>query len=296
MKPSLSVLLLCWNHERFIEQCINSLIAQTNQDFDVVLLDNASSDDSVAIAERLFARSEIAYKVIQNDAAKKIAVNVNCLLAHAKGDQVSLLSTDDWYAPSHVEAMIIAAQNNPDIGWFSSGGWIYDEPTGSLEAVEKAKFEGMDVATSLLAGHHPFFFAGHCYRRSELISVGGWDEEQVIEDADMFFRLSKTTKHWIVDEKLVYYRKHGGSASLDPEFMVRGLTKFFEKHHSEFPDGGRDSRSKSYRHYAARYADLGQGWNAVRTAWRAIYLRPLVPCNWRTLLYGIRVALSRHRA
>ena len=58
------------------------------------------------------------------------------------------------------------------------------------------------MLAELMAGREPFFFAGHCYRRSELQAIGGWDSEQRIEDADLFVRLAQRTKHLIVQEKL----------------------------------------------------------------------------------------------
>ena len=297
MKPSVTVLLLCWNHERYLEQCIGALAAQTSRDFNIIFLDNVSSDGSAALAARLLAKSGISHGILTNDRPQTISTNLNRMLKESNGSLVSFLSTDDWLAPRYVEAMTQTARKHPAIGWFSCGGWFVDKLTGALEPREKSSFEGReDIIAELIAGNEPFFFAGHCYRRSLLVEIGGWDDDQLIEDADLFFRLAQQTRHLIVDEKLFYYRKHHGSASLNPTFMVKGMDKFFEKHCMAFPDRARNNRSIFYRHSAARYADLDQGWSSIRTAWRAVRIRPFVAINWRTLLYGLRVFLRRGEA
>jgi alpha-1,3-rhamnosyltransferase len=290
--PRLTVLLLCWNHERYIEQCIDALAAQTSRDFDVIFLDNVSTDGSAELAARLLASSGIRHRILRNDRPQSISTNLNRMLGESTGELISFLSTDDWYAPRYVEAMTEAADARPDIAWFSSGAWNVDDPTGALEPVEKSRFEGReDIIAQLIAGNEPFFFAGHCYRRKLLTDVGGWDGDQLIEDADLFYRLAQRTRHWIVDEKLFYYRKHPVSASRDPAFMILGLEKFFEKHGALFPQGTEGLLSSRYRLFAAAHADRREWKPAVAAALKAIRLRPLRSENWRTMIYALRCRL-----
>ena len=107
---SLTVLLLCWNHENYIEQCIDALMAQTSQDFDIIFLDNVSSDGSAVLAARLLAKSGIPYRILTNDRPQTISANLNRMLGEAKGKLISFLSTDDWFAPRYVQAMTEAAR------------------------------------------------------------------------------------------------------------------------------------------------------------------------------------------
>lgn len=296
MQPRLTILLLCWNHERYLEQCIGTLAVQTSRDFDIVFLDNVSTDKSAALAARLLAESGISHRILTNDRPQTIAANLNRMLEQSTGELISFLSTDDWFDPRYVEAMTDASLQHPEIAWFSSGAWVHHEPSGDLEPREKSFFAGReDIVSQLLAGNEPFFFAGHCYSRRLLIEIGGWDGDQLIEDGDLFIRLAQRTPHMIVDEKLFFYRSHPLSASRDAGFMIRGLEKFFEKHRSTFPvriDGLLSSR---YRMFASSHADRREWKPAAAAAWKAIRLRPLRIENWRTLAYALRCRFLARR-
>lgn len=293
----LTILLLCWNHERYLEQAITGLAEQHECDFNVVFLDNVSSDNSVGLARRLLKRSGIDFEMIENERPRTISANLNAMLARATGDLVTFHSADDWLAPRFVEAMIEAADRHADAGWFSGGGWRFDDATGESEAIETAQFAGReDILTELMAGREPFFFAGHCYRRSELEAIGGWDGDQLIEDADLFFRLAQRTRHVIVHEKLFHYRKHAGGASSDPVYMIAASEKFFQKHGKSFPGGIEGHRSRLYRVQAASLADKRRWRQSVAAALTAVRLRPMRGENWRTLAYALRCTISTRRA
>jgi len=293
----LTILLLCWNHERYLEQAIAGLAEQRKRDFNVVFLDNVSSDDSVGLARRLLERSGLDFQMIENERPRTISANLNAMLARATGDLVTFHSTDDWLAPRYVEAMIEAADRNPDAGWFSGGGWRFDDVTGTSEAIETAQFAGReDILSELKAGREPFFFAGHCYRRSELEAIGGWDGDQSIEDADLFFRLAQRTRHVIVHEKLFHYRKHAGGASSDPAYMIAALEKFLAKHRASFTRRQlRQRRSDTLRIYASLHADRGETAAAIKAAFEALVLMPTEGKKWRTLIYAWRSLGRRER-
>lgn len=286
----LTILLLCWNHERYLEQAIIGLAQQRERDFSVVFLDNVSTDDSVGLARRLLEQSGIDFQLIENERPRTISANLNAMLAKATGDLVTFHSADDWLAPRYVEAMIEAADRHPDAGWFSGGGWRFDDVTGTSEPIETAQFAGReDILAELMAGREPFFFAGHCYCRSDLEAIGGWDDDQSIEDADLFFRLARRTRHIIVHEKLFHYRKHAGGASSDPAYMIAALEKFYVKHRAAFPRRQlRRRRSDMLRIYASLHADRGERAAATTAAFRALVLMPTEGKKWRTLVYALR--------
>lgn len=296
--PALTIMLLCWNHEPYLPQAIAALAAQTSRDFDVVFLDNVSTDGSTDLARRLLGASGIGFEIIKNAQPRTISANLNTMLAQARGEWVTFQSTDDWLAPRYVEAMIAATERHPAASWFSSGAWRFDDASGTSVAIEPAQYDGREnVLAELLAGREPFFFAGHCYRRSELQAIGGWDSEQRIEDADLFVRLAQRTKHLIVQEKLFHYRKHPGGASSNPAYMIEALEGFFAKHRGSFhPRQLRQRRSDMLRIYAALHADRGESGPAIRAASRAVALMPTDWTKWRTLGYAVRTATRRSKA
>ncbi len=288
--PSLSVLLLCWNQERYLEQCIAALAAQTCRDFEVVFLDNASTDSSFEVADRLFRDNGIDARLLRNERPEGIARNCNRLVAASAGELVVPLAADDWFAPGYVEAMINAAARHPDAGWFYPTGWLYWDEEDRLEEVASSGFVQGDLSAALLRGETPFLFIGCCYRRSAVEAVGGWDDDQLIEDRDMFLRLSVEFPVRFVDKRLAYYRRSKSAASADPEFMVRGWERFYPKHRALLGRRYKVQLAEMYRSQAAIALDLGRVGLAAKLLAKSFALRPLQPAAFRTLAYLFRRA------
>ena len=290
--PPLSILILCWNQERYLEQCIGSVAGQTSRDFEVVFLDNASTDSSFEVASRLFRDHGIDARLLRNERPERIPGNCNRLVAAATGELVVPLAADDWFAPQYVEVMIDAAKRDPDAGWFCPNGWFYWEEDQRLEKVDSSAFLSGDVSRPLLRGETPFMFVGCCYRRSALEAIGGWDEDQLIEDRDLFLRLSLKFPMRFVDERIAYYRRSTSTTSQDPEFMVRGWEKFYPKHRAHFGRGYNKQLAEMYRSYAALAIDRGRLGLAARVLMKSLALRPFAMPAYRTMVHFLRRAAS----
>ncbi len=291
--PRLSILLLCWNHAPFLEQCIAGLAAQDLSGVEIVFLDNGSSDGSVELAERLFERFGLNAKIIRNVGPASIPANFNRLLAESSGALVAPLSTDDWYEPDYV-ASLAAAANDPEAGWFSCGGWLYFDDEQRSEPVDETRFiTDRPVGEVILDGAEPHFFVGCAYRRSALDAVGGWDDGQLIEDRDLFLRLSQRFAHHRIAQRLVHYRRSSAAASANAAFMLEGWERFFAKHAASFGPRLNARRAETYRSYAALLTDQGQYRKALAAIGQALRLRPFASLNWRTLAYLGRAAIGR---
>ena len=294
MPPSspVSILLLCWNHARFLETCIESL-ARQKAGAEIVFLDNGSSDGSVELARDLFSRFGLTAKMLRNDAPQSIPANLNRLIKESSGAIVAPLSTDDWYAPDYVEALIDAAVAHPDAGWFSCSGWLYFDDSGTSKPVNETQFvTDRPVGEVILDGKEPHFFVGCAYRRSALDAVGGWDEGQLIEDRDLFLRLSEQFEHHRIGRRLVHYRQSSAAASANPAFMLKGWDLFFTKHEARFGKALGEQRAEMYRSYAALSVDRREFRQASALLLKSLRLRPAAGKTYRTAGYMIRRAAS----
>ena len=288
-----SVLLLCWNHARFLESCIASVAAQ-EEEVEIVFLDNASTDGSYKLAGELFDRFGLRATMLRNQQPASIPVNFNALLAASSAPLVSMLSTDDWYEPGYVGALREAAAADPDAGWFSCGGWLYFDAEHRSEPVDEARFvTAPPVGEVILDGKEPHFFVGCAYRRTALEAVGGWDEDQLIEDRDLFLRLSQRFTHHRIARRLVHYRRGSMTASANAGFMVEGWERFLAKHSALFGKALVERRAEMYRSYAALAVDGGELRRARGLIGKALRLRPAKFDSWRTLFYLVRSAVRR---
>ena len=291
--PSLSILLLCWNHRPYLEQCVQSLRDQTSKDFDVVFLDNRSTDGSYELAASLLPEIGVPVTILRNDAPQGVSRNCNRLFEASSGALAAPLSTDDWYAPTYVERMIAAASSDLHAGMFASLGWYYHDKDGRTEPVDGSKFQSGDLFLPFMRNEMPFFTIGCCYRRAVVEEIGGWDDSQPIEDQDFFARMTRRAPVHQVPEPLVYYRRHGKSASMDHRAMVAGCEAFYRKHRG---DKGFDTAwwlAERYRAVAASHIDRGELAQAARLLAKAIRLKPLSPGPYRTAVYLARALRSR---
>src|SRR6478609_9224875 len=105
-RPQVTVIVVSYNHERFITGCLNSISAQTFTDFELVIIDDHSSDDSAARARDWVARSGLSARVIVNDESRGICANLNLALRESDSEFVSYVSADDAYEPKKLERQV----------------------------------------------------------------------------------------------------------------------------------------------------------------------------------------------
>ena len=144
MAPGVSVCIPTYNGAAFLAETLTSVVAQTYRDFEVVVVDDCSTDESFDIAER-FARSDPRVRAIRNaERAGSGAANSKVYLAHARGEWIKTLNQDDLMAPTCLARMLDASARGPlVICWhdflFESGidpairAWYEELPTLASE-------------------------------------------------------------------------------------------------------------------------------------------------------------------
>lgn len=259
-RPSITVLMLCWNHAQYIEQAILSLAQQTDQQFNLVFLDNASADGSAQLAERMISRHSLDGRVVTNEIPQGISVNLNKLLALASGEIVTAISSDDWYHADYIAEVRKAAAAYPCASLYYPNAFHYDDSMGTTSNRPEAKFLNGNLWEYTRCLDWRFGFLGLAYRREDLVAVGGWDVEMIAEDNDLLFRLSEGRVFIHIPRRLFYYRISSTSISANPAFTIKNWKQFFEKHQRHFPNRHRllFSYSKSYAMHALRKRKLDQ--------------------------------------
>ncbi|MCC0177343.1 glycosyltransferase family 2 protein [Waterburya agarophytonicola K14] len=112
MKPEVSVIIPAYNCEEYIAQALESVFAQTYDNFEIILVDDGSTDSTLKVA-RSFKDSRL--KIVANKQNRGVSSVRNCGIKLAKGNWIALLDSDDWYAPERLENLVkIALQQNAD--------------------------------------------------------------------------------------------------------------------------------------------------------------------------------------
>ncbi|WP_333873889.1 glycosyltransferase family 2 protein [Methylobacter sp.] len=193
-----TVIIVNWNGERFLERCLTALINQILKPHEIILLDNGSSDGSVKIA-RQFPKVQLM-QLNQNTGFAR-GNNLAIEAASAESGWIALINPDAFAEPRWLEALLEEAESNPEFDVFGSRLINASDPTlldGAGDAYHVSGLvwrmgHGSPVPTSVENSREVFSpcAAAALYRRSALHEVGGFDEDYFcyVEDVDLGFRL-----------------------------------------------------------------------------------------------------------
>lgn len=287
-----SILLLSWNHEKYIEQCIESCIQQTYKNIEIIYLDNNSTDSSYLLATALLEKSGVSYKTFKNDTAKSIAANFNFLFSKSSGDYIAVLSTDDWFDIHNIYRKVELFKTNKQTGAVFSGGWIYFDSEKRLEQIDASNFRRGHIFRELMLVPGATSNVGNCYRREAIQEAGGWDESQFIEDVDLNVQIAKKYEFDFIAEPLVYYRRMSSTASANVAYMIKGYQAFYNKYKQEDWIDMRKYLGKRYVDFAAVSVDQGKYAYAFELLLKSMTLNGLGLNKLRVLAYLIRKSIG----
>jgi GT2 family glycosyltransferase len=197
MGVKVTVIIVNWNGERFLERCLTALMNQTIKPHEIILVDNASSDGSVGIVRRFpFVR------LIALDYNSGFAKGNNLAIASAADSEwIALVNPDAFAEPNWLEELLKTAEFNPEFNVFGSKLVNADNPllldgTGDAYLMSGRVWrEGHGSSVKEICNESREIFspcaAAAMYRRSILYELGGFDEDYFcyIEDVDLGFRM-----------------------------------------------------------------------------------------------------------
>ena len=194
----LSIIIVNWNGEQFLERCLTALMDQTIRPQEIILVDNASSDESLEIVRRFPSVRLIALD--QNTGFAR-ANNLAIEAASKESEWIALINSDAFAEPRWLEELLASAARNPGFAMFGSKLVNAGDPSmldGAGDAYHvSGQFwrKGHGLPVSAVPENEREIFspcaAAALYRRSALREVGGFDEDYFcyVEDVDLGFRL-----------------------------------------------------------------------------------------------------------
>lgn len=225
-----SVVIVNWNGKRFLERCLSALMVQTVKPYEIILLDNASSDGSAEIA-----RQFPLVRLIALDRNTGFARGNNLAIESAskESEWIALLNPDAFAEPRWLEALLAAAACNPGFDVFGSKLVNAVDPTlldGAGDAYHVSGLvwrmkHGMSISASAENECEVFSpcAAAALYRRSAMLEVGGFDEDYFcyVEDVDLGFRLRLAGYRCLyVPQSVAYHVGSGTTGGQHSEFAL----------------------------------------------------------------------------
>ncbi len=216
-QPLVSVVTPVYNGEEYLAECIESVLAQTYQNWEYVIVNNCSTDRSLEIAQR-YARRDRRIRVHNNDELLPIIPNWNHALRQMsdKSKYCKVVHADDLLFPECLTRMVQVAEEHPSVGIVAAYA-LYGK---------EVRLDGLPYPSTVMPGHEicrisllegrNLFGSPTCHMvRSDLIRrhESFYDEAELHADTDVCFRLLKEVDYGFVHQVLTYNRKHDKSVT-----------------------------------------------------------------------------------
>jgi len=226
LTPDISVVMSVFNNEGYLAEAIDSILQQSFSNFEFIIIDDASTDNSLEIIEQ-YATQDKRIIILRNAENIKLAASLNKGINQARGQYIARMDSDDVAELSRLETQIKFMQENSDIG--VSGTWVsvYESPN----TIWKTAISNDAARCSAFFGscfHHPTVM----FRRDVLESHGGYDEEvDFAQDSHLWSQL--TFDHGVkfanLPEVLLKYRSHPDASREDYRYKQQSKANALRK-------------------------------------------------------------------
>jgi alpha-1,3-rhamnosyltransferase len=208
-QPLITVIIPSFNHAKYIEQCIDGVISQTYKNIELIIIDDGSSDDSIAKIEAMVPQCRKRFIRFEFRARpnKGLGNTLNEALEWANGDYLAVADSDDILLPEKSSVLFDEIEKNKDImGVF--GGSVIINSNGEALGYERPRERIYSFSDILERDKHITSSCG-LMRLDAVRRVGGYRGDLYIEDWYMWLRLTETGSHLkTIPQVLTCYRHH----------------------------------------------------------------------------------------
>ncbi|MBN3888726.1 MAG: glycosyltransferase family 2 protein [Nostoc sp. JL31] len=255
--PKVSIVIPAYNSLKFLPETMESVFKQTFKDFEVLVVNDGSSDDTEHWVSQI---ADPRVKLITQE-NQGLSGARNTGIAHASGEYIAFLDADDLWEPTKLEKQVLCLEENSEIGLVYTWVSLIDENGNFTGRVFKNYAEN-DVWHKLI--EHNIVESGSVamVRRQCFDTCGLFDRNlrSFVEDWDMWLRIASRYPFKVMKEPLVYYRQHSTSASKNWEAMARSFEIVIEKAFSAAPPELQYLKNRSYG-----FANLCLAWKPLQS-------------------------------
>ena len=243
--PAVSVIMNCLNSSRDLREAMDSLMAQTFSDFEVVFWDNCSTDESPAIAQSYGEK----VRYFRGESIVPLGEGRNLALAQARGRYLAFLDCDDLWKPTKLERQVALFEANPRVGLVCTDTEIFDgkrvfkrlfaetSPQRGMAFAALMQRQWISMSSAMVSREALTSLSAEKISSGQGIN-GGWFDQSlnVCEEADVFYRIAHDWQLDHVDEPLTLWRVHGGNTTFRKfgQFADETL-RILEKHRALYP-------------------------------------------------------------
>lgn len=297
--PLISVIIPVYNGEKTIQLTIDSVLKQTFSDFELIVINSASTDSTLEIVS---CYKDERIKIYSYERAN-VAVNRNRGIKHACGSYLTFLDADDLWTPDKLEAQYKALIENPECGVAYSWTDYIDVNGSKVKAGRRITYCG-DIYSKLLLSNCLENGSNPLIRSSALENVGGFNEElAAAQDWDMWLRLSAEYEFVLVPQAQILYRVSMYSMSTNVKRLEAASLEVIQSafNHPKaktLQHLKKCSLANLYKYLAFKVLDLlpnqQNRYMSAKFLWNCVKYDPSVLQQWRVMLIaGVKIAFPQ---
>jgi len=220
--PKVSIIGACYNQEKYIGEAIESILNQSFKDFELILVDDASSDNSVEVIEKYLKDSRI--KFIKHDQNKGISRTFNEAYENARGEYIAFMPGDDVHLEDKLKIQVNYLDKHPNIGAVFGKMEVISSNNLKINSLNSI-FNKTDLYSNRFEYLKEFFYRGNflpapteMIRKEILDDVGLYNPSlHNLQDFDNHVKVLLKHEIYVLDDILCYYRWHGNNTSAKSE-------------------------------------------------------------------------------
>gem|GEM_PF-227744 len=276
--PRVTVFIPAFNREDYVCTAINSMLAQEYTDFEILVVDDGSTDRT---AERVAAYADRRVRLERSASNQGIPASRNRGLALARGEYLALLDSDDYAYPERLGVQVAYLDQNPDIVQVGSGCTLMDEKGDLLPRVRRHPLRPEDIDAHLL--FHCSLINRTIMARTEPLRDFGYDTAFArCQDYDLHVRLAEHYRMANLPQLLVCGREHPGRITKNTRGLGRDRKMAIQAKVLDQLEIGYSDRDLLWHYLLTQKADPEVTRRSEYLDWAEHWLQALAAANQRT--------------
>lgn len=272
-----TVVIPCFNAEKFIGEAVESVFSQTHKDWDLIVIDDGSTDSSLQVVAELSASRAGQVQVLSGPNRGACHAR-NLGIQKAQGEFIALLDADDFWSSSKIEKQVQFLNKNPSVIGVTTGYLLWGSASSKETIFRDFHWTRRELSRwAMLGSSAPALNSTLLVRREALLNVGGFDEALVsfAEDLDLAWRLSDYGTVKSIGAVMTTVRLSDNQIHRDTVAMLAALTIFHNKIEALEPSLVRRARRNVSIYGALRGSMRGNRWAGSHLILKIILQHPV---------------------
>jgi glycosyltransferase involved in cell wall biosynthesis len=288
-RPRVSVITPAYNAGRFLAECMTSVLGQTEQDVELLVVDDGSTDETAAVADR-FQSEDPRVRVFHRE-NRGVSAARNLALAHARGTFIAFIDADDVWAPTFLAEQLAILERRPEIAVVTGNALFLGGGPSDGRAVRARPSQIQEIELLEMVSRDDAICIMSVFRREVYERIGGFDERgRYSEDFHFWFRAAAAGFRFVANPTpLGWYRRWEGSATSNEAGMLQGMIHVFRECRG-LCEGIRPREMAAIDRQIARFQEQYVKCRAKRAMLEGdVVAAPALLDEWRRLRGGLRL-------